>query len=69
MEVLGLRVQDLDGERRPATERSGKGEKNRLTLMRGHREARRALHLRIWRAGVVPKEPITFGTLGGTARA
>ncbi len=69
MEVLRLRMQDLDGERRPITVRSGKGEKKRLTLMRGHREDIRALHLRTWRAGVVPKEPITFGTLGGTARA
>jgi site-specific recombinase XerD len=69
MEVLRLRMQDLDGERRPITVRSGKGEKKRLTLMRGHREDIRALHLRTWRARVVPKEPITFGTLGGTARA
>lgn len=52
MEALRLRVQDLDFERKEITVRSGKGDKDRLSLMperlnaplRGHLEAVRGLH-------------------------
>jgi integron integrase len=60
MELLGLRIKDVDLERRQLTVRAGKGDKDRVTVLpeslverlRAHRERVRGLHADDQRQGV-----------------